>query len=367
MAHNPDFNGISQEGIGIYQVTQINGSRCSTAKGFLSDKVKQRHNLTILTECDVHSILLKNKVAKGVNYTNNGKSKQVFASKEVILSAGAIGSPQILLQSGIGPAKDIQSVGIELKHDLPGVGKNLQDHLDATLLYKQNSSRSYGISIPGIFKNALAPYHYMKNKSGMLSSNIAEGGAFFKSSPDKALPDIQIHFLPALLIDHCRKKLFGHGFTFHVCNLYPESRGSISMIKRFDKLQVSIQANYLSNEADIAPMLAGFKWAQKIASTPPLSEGASVFMPSEKIQSDEQIIEYLRGNAETVYHPVGTCKMGLIDDPSTVVCAQLKVKGIRHLRVVDASIMPTIVGGNTNAPTIMIAEKAADLIKASAQ
>jgi choline dehydrogenase-like flavoprotein len=360
--HNLDFNGISQEGVGLYQVTQKDGARCSTAKGYLSDKVKQRHNLTILTQCNVDSLIVQDKIAKGVNYSSKDQQKQVFAVKEVLLSAGAIGSPQILLQSGIGPKEDLQAVGVELKHDSPSVGKNLQDHLDGTMLYKQKASRAYGLSISGVLRNALAPYQYWRSKDGMLSSNIAEGGAFFKSSPDKPLPDVQIHFLPALLLDHGRKQVYGHGFTFHFCNLYPKSRGNISLIKHFDKIQTNIQPNYLSAEEDLDAMIAGYKWCKKVANCGPLSEDAQPFLPKNELESDDEIVDYIRKNAETVYHPVGTCKMGSIDDETSVVCPELKVKGIANLRVIDASVMPTIVGGNTNAPTIMIAEKAADMI-----
>ena len=359
---NPDFNGITQTGVGIYQVTQQNGSRCSTAKGFLNDKVKQRANLHIITLADVKKIEFENKRATSVYLLIDGIETTLHANKEIILSAGAIGSPQILMQSGVGPKDHLQSLNIDVINDLPGVGQNLQDHLDGTMVYKQSTIRSYGLSVGALIKNCLAPLQYWRKKEGMFSSNIAEGGAFFKSDPNQALPNIQIHFLPAMLLDHGREKLWGHGFTFHYCNLYPKSRGTITLQQSGNQYTPCIQPNYLSHEDDIKPMIAGFKWARKVASIGPLSDHTEAFFPAEDVQTDEQIIDYLRNNAETVYHPVGTCKMGNIDDNMAVVDNTLAVFGISCLRVVDASIMPTIVGGNTNAPTIMIAEKAADMI-----
>ncbi len=362
---NPDFNGISQEGIGVYQVTQTNGSRCSSAKGYLTDKVKSRKNLTILTQATVSSINIKEGIAVGVNAVIKKQKAYLSAQKEVILSAGAIGSPQILMQSGIGPAAELKALGKNVISDVLGVGKNLQDHLDGTVLYRQKSRSSYGISLSGILKNAFAPYEYWRHKKGMLTSNIAEGGAFIKSVADKAIPDIQIHFLPALLLDHGKSKPFGHGFTFHFCNLYPKSRGVVSLRKHNNEFIPHIAPNYLADEADIAPMLAGFRWAKKVATTGPLGNDSVAFVPGDDVKSDDEIIDFIRQNAETVYHPVGTCKMGAEDDKHAVVNNKLQVRGVCNLRVVDASVMPTIIGGNTNAPTIMIAEKAADIIKNS--
>nr|WP_136252149.1 GMC family oxidoreductase N-terminal domain-containing protein [Ningiella ruwaisensis] len=364
---NPDFNGISQEGVGIYQVTHQNGSRCSTAKGFLSKSVKARENLTILTQANAKAIIFentntKNKRAEGVVVDHKGKRKHIMASKHVYLCAGAIHSPNLLLNSGVGPKDVLDEVGIEHTLNLDGVGKNLQDHLDATILYRQSRSDSYGLSAKAILKNALAPYQYWRNRSGMLTSNIAEGGAFIKSSSDKRLPDIQVHFLPALLVDHGRSKPWGHGFTIHFCNLYPKSRGQIRL-KRDNQgiLQPSIHANYLHQEEDLQPLIAGFKWARQVARTQPLARQSWEFIPGDIVQTDEEIEEYLRENAETVYHPAGTCKMGAKDDHTAVVNPDLTLKGIENISIADASVMPKLIGGNTNAPTIMIAEKAADI------
>lgn len=365
LAESADFNGSVQEGVGVYQVTQRNGSRCSTAKGFLNDEIKARPNLHIMTEVEVKKVTIENAQATGVEIFANNTKQVLFARKRVILSAGAIGSPQILMQSGIGNKTHLTALDIDVKAHLPGVGQNLQDHLDGTILYRSTESRTYGLSLPGIFKNALEPFKYFFKKEGMLTSNIAEGGAFFKSHPDAELPDIQLHFLPALLVDHGRSKPWGHGFTIHFCNLYPKSRGEILLKKVDDELHADIRPNYLSHEDDIKPLLAGFKWCRKISNTPPLSVGAREWMPGESVQTDDEIIEYLRGNVESVYHPVGTCKMGCEDDVFAVVDVSLNVRGISNLMVVDASVMPNIIGGNTNAPTIMIAEKASDMINES--
>ncbi len=365
---NPDFNGKTQEGVGLYQVTQNNGQRCSTSSGYLSKEVKFRKNLTIFTNSLVNKLTIVNKNAESVEVIINGKAQIIKANKEIILCAGAINSPQILMQSGIGDCEQLEKLGISAVHHLPGVGKNLQDHLDCTAVFKHKSTLSYGISLPSFMQNFSAPYQYLRHRRGMFTSNIAEGGAFFKSSPDKHIPDIQVHFIPAILIDHGRSYKFGHGFTFHFCHLYPKSKGHIELIANTDdtcqkQFKVQIKPNYLSVEEDIEPLVAGYKWVQKVASTSPLSKNAKPMFPDKFLTSDEQIREFLISNSETLYHPVGTCKMGDNSDPSAVVDPELNVKGISKLRVVDASIMPQIIGGNTNAPTIMIAEKGADMIK----
>lgn len=361
---NPDFNGRNQQGVGLYQVNQRNGARCSAAKGYLSDEVKHRDNLTIVHKANVSRILVEDNTATGVEVTLNNQTESFCAKREVLLCAGAVGSPSILLQSGIGSKEQLSEQGIEVIKDLAGVGQNLQDHLDGTILHKHKSAESYGLSLRFAMKNLLSPYHYWRQKRGMLTSNIAEAGGFIKSDPERELPNIQIHFLPALLADHGRRKLLGHGFTIHFCDLYPHSRGSVNIVKKGDGYVSSISPNYLSDERDIETMLAGFRWAQNVATKAPLSNGATHFMPERELVNDDEIVDYLRSNAETIYHPVGTCKMGADNDPTTVVNSQLKVKGIGQLRVVDASVMPTLIGGNTNAPTMMIAEKAADMILA---
>lgn len=359
---NPDFNGITQEGVGIYQVTHQNGSRCSTAKGYLSPEVKARPNLDIITHAKALKLIVEAKKVNGVVVEIKGQREEIFAKQQVFVCAGAVHSPALLLASGIGPQEELKALNIEVQHDLPGVGKNLQDHLDATIVYRQSRKTSYGLSISALLKNALEPIKYWRSRSGMFSSNIAEGGGFIKSTPEQSLPDIQIHFLPALLIDHGRTKPWGHGFTIHFCHLYPESRGEIKLKRDASgELLPDIHGNYLSQAQDMDVMVAGFKWARTVAQTKPLNNQGWEMIPGDHVQSDEDIKAFLRENAETVYHPVGTCKMGSKDDPLAVVDETLKVIGMENLSVVDASVMPRLIGGNTNAPTIMIAEKAADI------
>ncbi|MGQ8366846.1 GMC family oxidoreductase [Glaciecola sp. 1036] len=364
VSENPDFNGISQTGIGVYQVTQKHGQRCSTAKAYLSEDVQNRANLTIKTRCHVEKILFEDKRACGIEIKQQETSEQLIAKQEVLLSAGAIGSPEILLKSGVGDKNQLAEVEIPTVIHLPGVGKNLQDHLDITLVVKQKRTDSYGISLQGIFKHWRAPFEYWFKQKGLLTSNIAEGGAFLKSSPKLKHPDLQVHFLPALLIDHGRKKPLGHGYTIHVCHLYPKSKGQISLQKSENGFRALIQPNYLSEQEDLKPLIDGFKWARKLANTDPLKTSSTEFMPGESYQDEDAIAEYIRQHAQSLYHPVGTCKMGARDSEQTVVCPDLKVVGLQNLRVIDASVMPSIIGGNTNAPTIMIAEKIADKILA---
>lgn len=365
---NPDFNGKTQEGVGLYQVTQKNGQRCSTSSGYLTHNVKNRKNLTIFTQSQVNRVKIENRDATGVEVTIKGKYHFIKANKEVILCAGAINSPQILMQSGIGDASRLKHLDIPVIQHLPGIGENLQDHLDCTVVFRHKNPLGYGISFQSMFRNLSAPYKYLRHKQGMLTSNIAEGAAFFKSSQGKVIPDVQIHFIPAILIDHGQQYKFGHGFTFHFCHLYPKSRGHIELTidetsNTNHQYKVKIKPNYLSFDEDIKPLIAGYKWVQEVANTFPLSKDAEPMLPGKTLTSDEQIREFLFESCETLYHPVGTCKMGDKKDPTTVVDPELKVIGLNNLRVIDASIMPQIIGGNTNAPTVMIAEKGADMIK----
>ncbi len=360
---NNDFNGIQQEGVGFYQVSQRNGSRCSSAKAYLTEDVKSRQNLTIITEANIEKLVIESDKVQSLIYTKKSITFEISANKEVILCAGAIGSPNILLRSGIGNKKDLEEVGVKCQVSLEGVGYNLQDHLDVTLMMRQKSARSYGISLRGLLKNIREPWRYWRDKNGMLSSNIAEAGAFIKSTKEQKLPDIQLHFLPALLVDHGRKKVFGHGYTVHLCHLYPRSKGRVALKRNSDnELTLEIRANYLSEDTDLQTLLEAYKKVQDMIENKPLINDASYANPNKKLIRDSEIIDFIRSNAESIYHPVGTCKMGSKNDTRAVVNAELKVIGLQNLRVVDASVMPKIVGGNTNAPTMMIAEKAADMI-----
>ncbi|OQW92894.1 MAG: GMC family oxidoreductase [Beggiatoa sp. IS2] len=358
---NDDFSGAKQEGIGYYQVTQKNGQRCSAAVAYLNP-IKNRPNLTILTKSLAHKVLFEGKRAIGVEYSRGRQITRALADKEVILSGGAINSPHVLLLSGIGPADQLKKVGIPVLQDLPGVGKNLQDHLDACTLYQCVKPITYD-SIRYLKEIPVGIQYYLFRK-GPGTSNIAEAGGFVRSPLAKdTRPDVQFHFLSALLDDHGRNRINDNGMTIHACDLRPESRGELLLKSARPDDKVVIYANYLSTDKDMAMMVAGVKMAREIFHEPSFNPylGKELF-PGAQANTDEAIRDFIRRKAETIYHPVGTCKMGT--DDQAVVDPELKVRGIEHLRVVDASIMPTLLSGNTNAPAIMIAEKAADLMKA---
>jgi choline dehydrogenase-like flavoprotein len=358
-----DFNGPQREGLGFYHVTQKDGQRCSAAKGYLG-LAKDRPNLTIITEALVEKIIIKDKVARGVVINLDGQKQSLQATKEVILSSGAINSPQVLMLSGVGPKAHLAQHGIDCEVDLPGVGQNMQDHLDAIIQHRCEAKKGYAVALSALPKYVKYAFDYMFNRKGLFSSNIAEAGGFAKTKYAKDIADIQYHFLPAILLDHGRKTAFGYGYGVHICCLYPKSTGSITLRSSDPRTPAVIDPNYLSHEDDQKVMIEGIKKGREIL-------GAKVFEqyrsreigPGPEVQSDEDILAFIRQRSETIYHPIGTCKMGDANDPSAVVDAQLKVRGIAGLRVVDASVMPSLIGGNTNAPTIMIAERAADFIK----
>ena len=359
---NEDFNGESQEGIGYYQTTQKNGKRCSAAKAYLVP-VLERENLTVLTDTNVNKILVNDSRATGVSCIGeDGEEFTLNATKEVLLSSGAFGSPQVLLRSGIGPEQEITKHGIEHKVDLPGVGKNLQDHIDYISVHKYKSLNLFGFSLGTIFLKY--PYElikYLLIKTGMFTSTVAEAGGFIRSRNDITVPDIQLHFAPGMVVDHGRESVWGTGLSCHTCLLRPKSRGEVTLQSADPKDDPKIDPKFLSHPDDMRDMVAGYKKMMKVMNKEPLSKYTSghVQRPVD-LDNDEDIEQAIREDADTVYHPVGTCKMG--SDEMSVVNERLKVHKVSGLRVIDASIMPTLVGGNTNAPTIMIGEKASDMI-----
>lgn len=361
-----DFNREEREGLGFYQVSQIGGQRCSTAKGFLKPALS-RTNLTVMTGVAVERVLLKEGRAFGVQARVNGRVQRIEASQEVILSGGAINSPQLLMLSGIGPADHLREKGIHVQVDLPGVGQNLQDHLDAIVQHKCKAKQGYAVAVSALPKYIKATMQYLFKRKGLFSSNIAEAGGFMRSSLAEHGPDIQFHFLPAVLEDHGRRSVYGYGFGVHVCCLYPKSRGEIRLQSNHPADHALIEPNYLSHPDDQKVMLEGIRKGREILASNGFSEFQSTEVsPGSEVQSDEALLEFIKEKSETIYHPIGTCKMGADDDPMAVVNAQLQVRGVAGLRVVDASVMPNLIGGNTNAPTIMIAEKAADFIQQTA-
>ncbi|MFT6414512.1 MAG: choline dehydrogenase [Glaciecola sp.] len=358
-----DFNGPQREGLGFYQVTQQGGQRCSTAKAYLSDALS-RSNLTVITEALVEKVIIESKVAKGVKLSKGGQPLILSANKEVIISSGAINSPQILMLSGIGPKQHLAEHGIDCEVDLPGVGQNLQDHLDALVQHRCKAKEGYAVALSAIPKYVKSVFQYLFKRNGLFSSNIAEAGGFVKTQYANGIADLQYHFLPAILLDHGRKTAFGYGYGLHVCCLYPKSRGEITLQSADPSQPAVIDPKYLEHKDDQKVMIEGIKKAREILNTKEFEQYRSREIgPGNEVQTDEEILAFIRKRGETIYHPIGTCKMGKAEDTSTVVDPQLKVKGVEGLRVIDASVMPSLIGGNTNAPTIMIAERAADLIK----
>jgi len=358
---NNDFNGASQYGVGPYQVTQKDGKRFSSAKAFLNP-VKQRVNLTVLTGALVRKVIIENQQALGVEYqVGDGKVVSSRVTKEVVLCGGAINSPHLLMLSGIGDKDHLKEHGITCHKHLPGVGQNLMDHLDMTVMMKDTSSRSIGFSLQSLGRNIVELFRYFTKRRGMLSSNASEAGGFLSVSGDTSRPDIQLHFLPSFIRDHGRELTYGHGCTVHVCQLRPESRGDITLHSADPFQAPKMNPNYLSESNDLDVLIKGVKLARKILKTKAFSDSnGGEEAPGEHIVSDQELREDIKRRAETIYHPAGTCKMG--NDDMAVVDAELCVYGIKGLRVADASIMPTILGGNTNAPSMMIGEKAAQSI-----
>ncbi len=358
-ALNPDFNGATQDGFGLYQVTQKNGRRHSTVAAYLKP-ARSRPNLKVQVHALATGILFEGLRAVGVRYTQNGQLKQVRAAREVILAGGAINSPQLLMLSGIGPAAELNQLGLHLVLDLPGVGQNLQDHLTSGPVY----ACSQPVSLAQAEKLGQVAKFLFQGK-GMLTSNVAEAGGFIKTKPDLQMPDIQFHFAPAYFVDHGFYPLKGDGFTVGATLLHPLSRGCVRLKSADPTAAPAIFAHYAADHEDMESLVRGAQVARQIAHSAALAPYLKAeFLPRSGLPETEAVREMIRQFSITLYHPVGTCKMG--SDPLAVVDAQLRVHGLEGLRVVDASIMPLIPGGNTNAPTIMIAEKGADMILASA-
>jgi len=357
---NGDFNGAHQQGLGIYQVTQKNGERWSAARAYIEPNLS-RPNLKVVTGALARKILFDGKRATGVEFGRDGKIESVSARREVILSSGAFQSPQLLMLSGIGNAADLQRLGIEVVQHSPGVGQNLQDHIDFAFSYRSKTSDNFGVSFAGFRRLWKEIGRYRRQGRGMVTSNIAECGGFLKTDPDLPVPDIQLHFSMGMADNHGRTRHLGHGFGCHVCLLRPKSRGTVMLGSADPAAAPRIDPKFYDHPDDIEVMVKGFKITRRIMDAEPLARWRTAEMYSEKVRSDDDIRMILRSRSDTVYHPVGTARMGT--DAQAVVDPQLRVAGVERLRVVDASIMPTLIGGNTNAPSIMIGEKAAAMIR----
>jgi len=356
--YNDDFNGAEQEGVGLYQVTQRDGKRCSAAQAYIYGRTHP--NLTVLTQTHARRIVFEGRQAVGVEIERDGRREAIRARCEVVMAAGAFGTPQLLMCSGVGPAAHLQAYGITVVHDAPGVGANLQDHLDYTVNTKVASSVPIGFSLRGGARMLGQAWSYRRRHDGTWSSNVSEAGGFLKSTPDLVRPDLQLHFCVGLVDDHGRKMHLGHGYALHVCLLRPKSRGSVKLAGPDARAAPLIDPAFLSHRDDLEGLLRGAKLTRAILDAPALAEQGGRELYTHAGMSDDALCDLIREHSDTIYHPVGTCRMG--SDAEAVVDLQLRVRGIDRLRVVDASVMPTLPGANTNAPTIMIGERAAEWI-----
>jgi choline dehydrogenase len=358
--HCTDFTGLNPEGYGLRQGTIYRGRRQSSAVAYLAPAMR-RPNLTVLTRSTVSRVVIENGRARGVEYIRDGRVQQLQATREVIVSAGAIHSPAVLLLSGIGPANDLRALNIPVTADLPGVGANFHDHPAFNLTLEMRDSTSYGLSWRALPRNLWSVVNYALTRRGQLATNVFESTAFIRSSDAVDRPDIQIAFQPARRNPNAFPLPLGHGFAMSVVNLYPRSRGRITLASNDPLAAPRIDPALLADAADIAPLLRGMRLARRLSQATPLARyQAHEVLPGPTVQDDVALTDYLRRAAGTVHHPVGSCRMG--QDSMAVVDANLRVRGIENFRVVDASIFPSIVGGNTNAPIVMVAERATDLI-----
>ncbi|MBA5638731.1 GMC family oxidoreductase N-terminal domain-containing protein [Duganella sp. LX20W] len=362
---NHDFNGPEQEGVGHYQVTQFhggerNGERCSAAAAYLHP-VLERANLMVMTHTQALRVVFDGKRAVGVEVRRGATTEVVRARCEVILSGGAFHTPQLLMLSGIGDPAELVRHGVTVRHDLPGVGKNLQDHLDYILAYRSDETDLFGIGAAGALRLARAANEWRKTGQGMIATPFAEGAGFIKSHPDLDRPDLQLHFVIGIVDDHARKLRLGYGFSCHVCVLRPKSRGEVGLQDAHPLSAPRIDPKFLSHPDDLALLMNGAKRTHAIMNARAMAKYGHRSLYPVDVEDDSALVADIRARADTIYHPVGTCKMGT--DSMAVVDPQLRVHGIQGLRVVDASVYPTLISGNTNAPTIMIAERAAEFIR----
>ncbi|MEM7060745.1 MAG: choline dehydrogenase [Pseudomonadota bacterium] len=359
--HNPDYNGEDQEGVNYFQLTSHKGLRCSTAVAYLKP-ARSRRNLEVMTNTHVTGLTFDGLRVTGLTASQQGRTFDVKARREVILSAGAIASPHIMMLSGLGPAEGLSGYGIDVRHNLPGVGRNLQDHLQARPVYKCNVS-TINTEIRSLFSKALMALEYAVRRTGPMTMAASLGAAFLKTRPELETPDIQFHIQPWSADSPAEGPHPFSAFTASVCQLRPESTGHIALKSNDPRQAPAIHMNYLATPNDRDTLVEGIRVSRKIARTDPLkSIITEEHAPGADVSDDssEAILEWARNNATTIYHPTGTCKMGT--DPLAVTDPRLRVHGVQGLRVADASIMPVITSGNTNAPTIMIGEKASDMI-----
>lgn len=356
-----DFNGPEQAGVGMYQVMQRGGERCSAAKAYLHP-IRGRSNLHIFTHTTADRIGLVAGHARTVHATRGGQTLVLHARREVVVCGGAFASPAILMRSGIGPAAHLQSHGVAVAHHLPGVGEHLQDHPDVVLVVPTPGNKDlFGYSLQAGWRLLRAAWQWQRARQGMLTTNFAEAGAFFSSQPQQTRPDIQLHMVMAQLVNHGRDWVGGHGYSVHVCALRPQSRGTVRLRDAHARSAPLIDPQFLSHPEDVHTLVRGVQMTRRILAQPALAVHGQEWQRSAHAQSDADLAQWVRANAQSIYHPVGTCRMG--PDAMSVVDAQMRVHGVGSLRVADASVMPQIVSGNTTAPTLMLAERAASFIQ----
>ncbi len=358
---NDDFNGPDQEGVGWYQVSQKNGSRCNAARAYLESA--QRPNLAIMTEAQAQRIVFDGRRAVGVEIVRGGARETVTARAEVIVSSGTFGSPQLLMCSGIGPAAHVREHGIAVVRDSPDVGGNLQDHIDYTLNRKCADRALFG-SDPRILPDLFRGWRdYRREGRGRFTSNVAESGGFLKTDAALDRPDVQLHFVGAIVDDHGRARHMFRGFSVHICVLRPKSRGTVRLAGPDMATPPLIDPRFLTAPEDMETLVRGVSLALRILRAPAMKPYDGAAIHGNGSEEDEALIPLIRAHADTIYHPVGTCRMG--GDAGSVLDPQLRVRGVDGLRVVDASVMPTLISGNTQAPSSMIGERAAELIRES--
>ena len=366
LPRTPDYNGEQQLGCGPTQAMQANGERCSAAKAFITPYMG-RSNLTVITQAHTERVLLDGKRATGVQYIHKGQTLQATATREVILSAGAFGSPQLLMLSGIGPQSQLQAHGIATVHTLPGVGQNLQDHVTTVLIQRSlRKEVTLGVSLSGLVAVVKSIFEWRSKRTGWITSNVAESQGFLKTEPSAEKPDIQLALCTSIVDDHNRKTHLGHGYTLHVTLCRPKSRGSVTLKSAQSTDAPVIDVGFFTHPEDMATLVKGTQIGMDILQAKPFDAYRGEMLYPVERNNPQQIEAFLRDHSDTEYHPCGTCKMGPHSDPMAVVDAQLRVHGVQGLRVADASIMPTLTGGNTTAPTIIIAEKAAEMIRSGA-
>ncbi len=361
LPRNPDFNGAKFEGVGLYQVTQRGGERWTAARAYVLPQ-QAAGRLHVETGALVEKILIENGRATGVRIRQGSKTRTLRARRAVILSGGAFGTPQTLMLSGIGPAAHLKDMGIEVVVDRPAVGADLQDHIDYVAGFETGGDVFNGTTLSASIRFLKSVFEWRSKRTGTLTTPYAEAGGFAKTRPDVAVPDVQLHFVPAILEDHGRESVKGVGYSIHVCVLRPESRGTVRLASSDARAAPLIDPNFLADDRDMEVMKAGVRLVHRINGAPSLAKYGGRDRHATPLDDDAALEQLIRNRADTVYHPVGTARMG--SDEAAVCDPRLRVRGVEGLYIADASVMPRLVSGNTNAPSVMIGERCADFVRA---